>query len=842
MLDYPLDVLLIEDNSAFTRMLEYLFLSNSGPAVALTCATTMQDALQKLDQRSFDAIVTDLNLPDSAGAETYRTLLKHAAHTPVILLTGVDDEQLGMDAVKFGAQDYLQKNQIDGPELLKSIRYAIERHGAANLIHKLNTKLSKQNGQLSTLLGVGLELLNARELDPLLQSVAAQATGLFDADMALISLWTPPNQLIDRAIFPQNAEWTSSRHERSDEDPRWQVYDSGEALIVNEAPAWFCPDVKDRSIDACTFLVAPIDAKRGRLGTIALGRLTEKGSFDPSDIHIGSLFCEIVALVLENTRLYNEISHELEGRREAEIALAAERDLLHALMDNTPDFIYFQDPDLRFIRINAAYADHLELPDVKLAEGKSLSELQPNLLHPDRKIDDQQFELTDSSVDNVQLSRRPSGEPHWHSANESIIRDQGGQISGLIGITRDITDRVWYERRLEVQYRISRILEDAVQLGDAAPLLLQSICESLDWDMGEVWLVDTEIQELRLAELWHIDELDLENWLPFTRQRTFKQGDGFAGRVWAEKGSLWMADVMNHPGFPALTFAGQVGLHGAFGFPILVSGELLGVMTFFSRIIRPPDAQILQLFSVIAGQIGQFLERRRAEEALRRSEARLSYLIRRFVPREVAEKLVITDDSVRLGGEHREVSVIFADIRNYMKITRELEPPELMDLVNRYFGIIGRIILKHEGTINQYAGDMVMATFNAQDDQADHAARAVRTALEAQVALLDPDHQLASSPRVQFGIGVNTGMVVAGYVGFEDRFNFATLGDTINMAFRLSSFAQGGQVIIGEETHAQTSEYFNYKSLGGVNLKGGHGPMEIYEASLVRIDLEQESI
>ncbi|HNB53415.1 MAG TPA: adenylate/guanylate cyclase domain-containing protein, partial [Anaerolineales bacterium] len=578
-------------------------------------------------------------------------------------------------------------------------------------------------------------------------------------------------------------------------------------------------------------LYLPILTGNTPYGVIALGRPHGSGVYTEDDLRIGILYAQLAALVIQNAQLYQKAQSELANRVKAEDALIYERDLLHTLMDNVPDFIYFKDENLRFVRINRSYAKHLGLKKPGDAVGKSEIELHRG--DSGKAILAEERDLLFGkipSLDRVESSYTKTGELRWLSATKVPLHNQKAKITGLVGITRDVTERLWVEKRLQTQYGISQILENATDLSSAANELLKLICEALAWDMGELWLVSEAIKELQLVELWHTETLDIGDWETFTRKRGFKLGDGFAGRVWAAQESVWMADVMNHPDFPPLFFAGKIGLHGAFGFGIRLGREVLGVMTFFSRVIRQPDEEIIRMFKAISSQIAQFVERRRAEEALRQSEARLNYLLRRFVPRPVAEQLMDRQQGVQLGGEEREASVLFADIRNYMRIARAITPPELMNLLNRYFGIIGRVILKFGGTINQYAGDMIMATFNAPHEQPDHGSRAVRCALEAQAALLQEKPPRGVDVPVQFGIGVNTGPVVVGYLGFEDRFDFATLGETTNLAFRFSSLAQGGQVLIGPTTFDLVQDSLVYNLLDKTTLKGSDAPIQLYEA------------
>lgn len=826
-----LKVLLLEDNPSDARMLEYIFREASELNIEMTWAKRLQEALGLLSEQTFDVILTDLNLPDSTGLKTFQTILEKTPHIPLVVLTGNLDDRLGVEAVQLGAQDYLTKGEVDSRKVIHSIRYAIERHQTMQEIRRLNELLQRQNSSLQLLHMFSLELLHQQDIEKLLQAIADNAAGLLQAGGCSILLMENSLFLKDMALHPNHMSIPKRSWPRGKEPWLWEAFDTRKPVIIQDYSA--LPGADPILITAGTHaaLYLPILIGDTSYGVIALGRPSATGPYTEEDLRIGILYAQLAALVIQNAQLYQEAQSELVHRVKAEEALIYERDLLHTLMDNVPDFIYFKDETLRFVRINRAYAKHLGLKKPGDAVGKSEIELQRGESGKTILADERDLLFGKiPSLDRVESSYTKTGELRWLSATKVPLHNQKAKITGLVGITRDVTERLWVEKRLQTQYGISQILENATDLSSAANQLLKVVCEALDWDMGELWLVSESAQELQLVELWHTEALDIGDWETFTRRRGFKLGDGFAGRVWAAQESVWMADVMNHPDFPPLFFAGKIGLHGAFGFGIRLGGEVLGVMTFFSKVIRQPDEEIIRMFKAISSQIAQFVERRRAEEALRQSEARLNYLLRRFVPRPVAEQLMDRQQGVQLGGEEREASVLFADIRNYMRIARAITPPELMNLLNRYFGIIGRVILKYGGTINQYAGDMIMATFNAPHEQPDHAARAVRCALEAQAALLQEKPPRGVDVPVQFGIGVNTGPVVVGYLGFEDRFDFATLGETTNLAFRFSSLAQGGQVIVGPTTFDLVQSSLRFNLLDKTTLKGSDSPIQLYEA------------
>lgn len=185
------------------------------------------------------------------------------------------------------------------------------------------------------------------------------------------------------------------------------------------------------------------------------------------------------------------------------------------------------------------------------------------------------------------------------------------------GIIRDITERKLLERRLAAQYAGTRVLAEAATLDEATPKILQGICASLGWDLGAIWSVNQHAKVLRCVNLWHSPELNVAEFEKVTRHITFAPGVGLPGRVWRSGQPAWIPDVVKDSNFPRGPVATKVGLHGAFAFPIIIRGEVTGVIEFFSHEIQQPDEDLLQMLGAIGSQIGQFIERKLAEERLR---------------------------------------------------------------------------------------------------------------------------------------------------------------------------------------------------------------------------------
>ncbi len=176
------------------------------------------------------------------------------------------------------------------------------------------------------------------------------------------------------------------------------------------------------------------------------------------------------------------------------------------------------------------------------------------------------------------------------------------------------------ERHLAAQNVTTCVLVESATLAEAMPRVLEAVCKSLDWVMGVRWSVDPQAHVLRSAEMYVAPPRLLQEMVEVNRRVTFLHGVGLPGRVWSTGRAAWIADVVPDPNFPRAAAAAKDGLHGAFGFPIIGPGGFLGVMEFFSTEIREPNAAVLALFEGIGGQVGQFIERKRAEAELERAK------------------------------------------------------------------------------------------------------------------------------------------------------------------------------------------------------------------------------
>jgi PAS domain S-box-containing protein len=210
-------------------------------------------------------------------------------------------------------------------------------------------------------------------------------------------------------------------------------------------------------------------------------------------------------------------------------------------------------------------------------------------------------------------------------------------LEDIIYIGRDITDRQRREQRICAQYAITRILSESPSVKQAMPKILQAICQTLGWDLGELWTpnqyITTLVQQdssnvlLRCVEIRSSRLVSVREFKAITWQTTYNSGVGLPGRIWARRSPLWIKDIADDDDLQRSQPAAAAGLHAAFGFPILDDNKILGVMVFLSKEVQQKDTDLLQMMVSIGSQIAHFIKCKHTEAALVESEERYRDLL-----------------------------------------------------------------------------------------------------------------------------------------------------------------------------------------------------------------------
>lgn len=213
-----------------------------------------------------------------------------------------------------------------------------------------------------------------------------------------------------------------------------------------------------------------------------------------------------------------------------------------------------------------------------------------------------------------------------------------------------------------------------------------------------------------------------------------------------------------------------------------------------------------------------------------------------YVSPDLVKQIEKDPDKLILGGEQRELSILFSDIRGFTTVSESLTPPELVKLLNEYLSPMTRIVLDEKGTLDKFIGDAVMALFNAPLDVPDHATRACRAAVQMMEKLkeLNQGFQSRGMHTIDIGIGINTGPAVVGNMGADIRFDYTAIGDSVNLASRLEGLNKyyGSHILVSEDTRQLvTDSRFVFREVDRVRVKGKLHPVVMYELMISNTDI-----
>jgi len=254
----------------------------------------------------------------------------------------------------------------------------------------------------------------------------------------------------------------------------------------------------------------------------------------------------------------------------------------------------------------------------------------------------------------------------------------------------------------------------------------------------------------------------------------------------------------------------------------VLAGKLLYSRGIVVSLVELPLVLILiYLYQVIAGYLGEVLKRRKIMNAFQKYVA----------PQVVAEISKKGDFEMVLGGENRQIAVLFVDIRGFTPMSESLQPEQVVEILNEYLTLTTTSIFKNGGTLDKFIGDATMAVFNAPFDLDDYIYRAVCTALDIAAGSDELEKKLMQrfGKSVSFGIGVNCGPAVVGNIGCDFRMDYTAIGDTVNTAARLESNAKRGQILISSDVYEAVKDRIEATRIGVIPLKGKKDGALVYE-------------
>lgn len=595
-------ILMVEDNLADAQLAERE-VRRSDIFCTFRRVETRDAMAAALREFAPDVIITDHSLPHFTARDALQLAQQLSPGTPVIVVTGRLGDESAVQYLQAGAADYIIKDHLQrlGPAVLRAVDAKRSREEQARAL-----QLQAATFRIAQ---VALSTPGLRELWPAIHQIVGE---LMPAKNFYIALYDPAAELLTFPYFVDEVD-TEFPSQRLGKGLTEYVLRTGQPLLVTpevQAALEGRGEVQLVGAPSIDWVGVPLKVGDRTIGVLAVQTYAPGVRYGEREKEILRFVSTQVAMAIE--------------RHHAEAELRSSEARLKAIIDAALDAVITMD-GTGTIRSWSPQAERVFGWPASEVLGRTLS----TTIIPPRYREAHERGLAHflKTGEGPVLSRR---------FEITGLRRDGREIPVELTITplrlaeawvfsafvRDISEQKQVEQRRAAQYAVTRILAEAATLAEMGSGVIRAMCESLDWAAGVFWTVDPASARLRCVELWHQSDVDLGDFERVTRATVFERGTGLPGDVWASGKPVWHRDIRTLPSvrFPRLPHATAAGVRGAFGFPIRSATAVTGVIEFFSRELREPDPDLLEMTAALGSQIGQFIERRRAEEALARSE------------------------------------------------------------------------------------------------------------------------------------------------------------------------------------------------------------------------------
>lgn len=602
-------VLLVEDNPADARFASVLLRSSQ---YTLLSARTIAQALECTKDEKVDAVLLDLSLPDSQGIETITHMTEHRSELPIVVLTGMEDVSCAVDALKAGAHDYIVKNRLDPESLSRSINFAIEAKKRQITEERLLERTRINNVSAA----VGQALVRSVTTVEMLNACAKAFVEYLD--IAVCQIWTVDEQ--GQSLVLRASTETGRRPVCLDDNISIGAGIIGMVAAGKNSFISNCAQTDSQVTEEwakaegiVSFAAYPLLISERLVGVIAL-----LAKHPLSDITINSLgaIADQVALGVERKKSDEERS------KLAAIVEFSQNGIISTALDGT-----ILSWNQAASKIYGYSAEEMIGNNISIVMVDGKQEML-RLLEKAKQGE---------HLDGHELVRvRKDGTKIDISLTLSPIRDENGIVIGASSIVRDITRRKRFEFLHEVQNEVTRILSQAESIDSAVRRILELLTKSAPSDYGALWRLDREANVLKCISTWfEPSNAAFQELASLSRHVVFPVGPTLPGRVLESGKPAFIPDLSSDKGFARAQCTSKVGLVSGVAFPVLLGTHVLGVVEFFNRDGKEPEADFYQMMSSVGAQLAQFLDRHFAEQAAKqaiRSEQRIAQAIMENAP------------------------------------------------------------------------------------------------------------------------------------------------------------------------------------------------------------------
>ena len=340
-------------------------------------------------------------------------------------------------------------------------------------------------------------------------------------------------------------------------------------------------------------------------------------------------------------------------------------------------------------------------------------------------------------------------------------------------------------------------------------------------------LVNEELRSLEVIARTYVDGA-------VSNPIVLPMNEGHPGRSLTDKTPVVIDEVKKNP-----IFDESLGISGGslLYLPVLHNNKGVGVLSLRHLSSGAFDQNQVRFLSLVADHLSTTIVLSRLYHQMLKEENRRS-LLSRFFSKTVTEEILGSSGNIRLGGERKNVTILFADLSGFTAMSESLEQEKVVEILNAYFSFVTPIIFKHKGTLDKIMGDGLLALFGAPISRKDDTMSAVRTAVEIlqELKLFNKAKRLTKWPSLQASIGISSGEVVAGYIGSDEHLNYTVIGDPVNVAQRIEAIAEHNTILISktvyDEIKDRISEIHGLKQLVPLpaqKVKGKKKTIEVYK-------------
>ncbi len=408
-------------------------------------------------------------------------------------------------------------------------------------------------------------------------------------------------------------------------------------------------------------------------------------------------------------------------------------------------------------------------------------------------------------------------ESHIRSKLEPIL-DQSFLPERLVGDNAAL--RKDYEK-LRVSYEVIKAIGTELDVDKLLSKLLDCAFQLLPADRGVALLFDAD-RELRPRCV--------------RTKKAMPEGEDVVlsttiiNEVLRDKTAVLSSDASVDSRFQGAHSIIMQGIRSSMAVPLLHSGEIFGMLVLDSQIAANAFTEKdLGLFQNIGNQAAIAIQNGLYAVKLER-EAVTRERFQRLLSPAIAEQVINGDVEVKKGGELRDTTILFTDIRGFTSWSESRSARDVVDMLNEYFELMVEIVFDQEGTLDKFVGDEIMALFGAPVAHSNDPYRAVKTAIDMLKVLAEFNSRrlAAGEDEIKIGIGINTGDVVAGYLGSSKALEYTVIGDAVNTGARLCSLAKSGEIIISHTTYNRVKDSFDVVELPPTSVKGKSKPLKIF--------------